>query len=238
MPIDADAPVSQRLLGAAAELLRQGGVESVSTRAVAAAAGTQPPILYRHFGDKDGLLDAVALHVLKCEIAKNRTLLRQTDDSVADLRRLWDVSVHFGLSQPDCFILIYGSVGRGEAVSAAAEATVAAYAKIIARIADEGKLRMSVVRATALFQAYGVGFVITQLRVPATARDPELSDIVYANALARIMVPSGAGRPRKTLAGRANALRQAISSDDTPLTPAESHLMVDWLARIADRRRP
>ena len=46
------------MLEAAAELLRTGGVDAVSTRAVAAAAGVQPPTIYRQFGDKEGLLDA------------------------------------------------------------------------------------------------------------------------------------------------------------------------------------
>jgi AcrR family transcriptional regulator len=34
----------------------------VTTRSVALAAGVQPPTIYRLFGDKDGLLDAVAEH--------------------------------------------------------------------------------------------------------------------------------------------------------------------------------
>ncbi len=47
----------------AARLLHDGGPGAVTTRAVAAAAGVQPPTIYRLFGDKDGLLDAVAEHV-------------------------------------------------------------------------------------------------------------------------------------------------------------------------------
>ena len=52
----------ERLVKAAAELLIDGGKEAVSTRAVASAAGVQAPTLYRLFGDKDGLLDAVAAY--------------------------------------------------------------------------------------------------------------------------------------------------------------------------------
>jgi AcrR family transcriptional regulator len=37
-----------------------GGPDAVSTWAVSAAAGVQPPVIYRLFGDKNGLLDAVA----------------------------------------------------------------------------------------------------------------------------------------------------------------------------------
>ncbi|MET0453062.1 MAG: helix-turn-helix domain-containing protein [Mycobacterium sp.] len=236
MPIDANASTSDRLLEAAAELLREGGLEAVSTRAVAAAAGTQPPVLYRRFGDKSGLLEAVTLYVLEDYIAKKRRLLRHSGDAVADLRRLWDLFVAFGFAQPECFALIYGHARRGEAISAAAQTTVDLLQGAIARIADEGKLRMSVERATELFQSCGVGFIITQIAVPVARRDQELSDIARENAIASIMGRPSSGRARSTLAGRATALRQSLGDDDLPLTPAERSLMAEWLNRIADRR--
>lgn len=237
MPAARQLSTADRLLEAAAELLREGGVEAVSTRAVAAAARTQPPILYRRFGDKDGLIEAVTLHVLEGYLAKKRKLLRHSDDSVADLRRLWDLFVEFGFSQPECFSLIYGRMRRDDSISAAAETTFTLLQTAIARIADEGRLKMSVERATALFSSCGVGFIITQLRVPAAERDRELSDIARDDALANIMVTSGVSSARKTLTGRATALRQALADDDLPLTPAERQLMIEWLDRIADRRR-
>ena len=52
----------QRIIEAAADLLAHEGREALTTRAVAAAAGVQPPTIYRLFGDKDGLLDAVIEH--------------------------------------------------------------------------------------------------------------------------------------------------------------------------------
>jgi AcrR family transcriptional regulator len=237
MPVDTRAPTSDRLLDAAADLLRGGGVGAVSTRAVAAAAGTQPPILYRRFGDKEGLLEAVSLRVLENYIAKKRRLLKQSEDPVADLRRLWDLFVSFGFSQPECFFLIYGQPRRGDAISAAAETTVTLLRDAIGRIADDGRLRMSLERATALFQSCGVGFVITQSMVPAANRDRKLSDIARENAIASITVTSGASKSRNTLTGRATALRQVIGDDDLPLTPAERELMTEWLNRIADKRR-
>lgn len=236
MPTDSRESPSDRLLEAAAHLLQQGGVEALSTRAVAAAAGTQPPILYRRFGDKDGLIQAVTLHILEGYIQKKRNLLKQSGDPVTDLRRLWDLFVAFGFAQPDCFALIYGNVRRGDAISAAAETTVSMLQGAIARIADDGRLRMSVERATGLFQSCGVGFVITQLTVPAARRDRELSEIARENAISSIVVTSGASKVRSTLIGRATALRQAIGEDDVPLTPAERELMMEWLDRIADRR--
>jgi AcrR family transcriptional regulator len=230
--------MSNRLLEAAARLLREGGVEAVSTRAVAAAAGTQPPVLYRQFVDKNGLLEAVAVHIVEGYIAEKRRLMEHSDDPVDDLRQLWDLFVSFGFAQPECFALIYGHARRPDAISAAAETTVSLLQEALARIADHGVLRMSVERATALFQSCGVGFVITQMNVPAANRDRGLSDIARDNAIANITVSSTTGRARKTITGRATALRQAIGAeDDLPLTPAERDLMIEWLGRIADNRR-
>jgi len=48
----------------AARLLDTGGPDAVTTRAVAAEAGVQAPTIYRLFGDKDGLLEAVAEQVM------------------------------------------------------------------------------------------------------------------------------------------------------------------------------
>jgi AcrR family transcriptional regulator len=237
MPVAARASTSDRLLEAAAELLQQGGVEALSTRAVAAAAGTQPPVLYRRFGDKDGLIQAVTLHILEDYIRSKRGLLDQSGDPVDDLRRLWDLFVAFGFAQPDCFALIYGNVRRGAAISAAAETTVTLLQEAIARIAENGRLRMSVERATQLFQSCGVGFVITQLMVPEAERDGQVGEVARENAIASIVVTSGAGKTRSTVTGRATALRQAVEGGDVPLTPAERALLVEWLGRIADRRR-
>jgi AcrR family transcriptional regulator len=236
MPSDTRESTSDRLLEAAAELLQEGGVEAVSTRAVAAAAGTQPPILYRRFGDKDGLIEAVTLRILEDYIAQKRDLIEHSGDPVNDLRRLWDLFIAFGFAHPDCFALIYGNVRRGDAISVAAETTVTLLRDAIGRIAESGRLRMSLERATDLFQSCGVGFVITQLTTPASRRDPELSEIARENAISSIMVSTGTGRARRTLVGRATALRQALADDDGTLSPAEQALLAEWLDRLADQR--
>jgi len=46
----------------AAKLLATQGLDAVTTRSVALAAGVQAPTIYRIFGDKNGLLDAVVQH--------------------------------------------------------------------------------------------------------------------------------------------------------------------------------
>ncbi|MFC7739831.1 TetR/AcrR family transcriptional regulator [Nocardiopsis composta] len=104
----------RRILEAAAGLLAEGGPEAASTRAVAAAAGVQAPTLYRLFGDKQGLLEALAAHGFERYLADKQEL-GATDDPVADLRRGWDLHVDFGLARPALYVLMYGTPGRAAA---------------------------------------------------------------------------------------------------------------------------
>jgi AcrR family transcriptional regulator len=76
----------ERVLRAAADLLAEGGRDAVSTRAVSAAAGVQAPTLYRLFGDKEGLLQAVAAHGF-AEYLSDKHALAETDDPIDDSRR-------------------------------------------------------------------------------------------------------------------------------------------------------
>ena len=62
MPPDEATDIDTRtaVLNAAAELVASGGTGALTTRAVAMKASIQPPTLYRIFGDKRGLLAALA----------------------------------------------------------------------------------------------------------------------------------------------------------------------------------
>lgn len=223
------------MLEAAAELLGTGGVDAVSTRAVAAAAGVQPPTIYRQFGDKEGLLDAVVGHVLSKYLQDKRRAV-VTDDPVQDLRESWDLHVDFGLTHPDCYVLAYVQSRPGKMPSPARE-TLDLLQQMIARIGDRGLLRMSVKRATELMHAAAVGYVVSQLRVPPGERDPQLSKIAWHNAIAGIITDQGAQRSMPSdLPERAVALREALRGNaDDALTPAERTLMAEWLDRLADR---
>ena len=73
-PILDDEPaapdVRERIIAAAAKLIAAGGRDAATTRAVAAAAAVQAPTIYRLFGDKRGLLDAVAGHGMAAYLAE------------------------------------------------------------------------------------------------------------------------------------------------------------------------
>lgn len=228
-------PTSAKILQAAADLLRTGGVEAVSTRAVAAAAGVQPPALYRQFGDKEGLLDAVTEFVLQNYLHAKRRLLATSEDPVEDLRKLWDLHVDFGLTRPHTYGLTYGTPRPGKTAAAAKE-TIALLRQAIERIADQGRLSMGVERATRLVHAAGVGIVLTMLQLPPAKRDQQLSRIARDNTLSAILNhEKNPPVKRSSLPARAVALAEAVrAADQIAMSPAERALLTEWLTRLAN----
>jgi AcrR family transcriptional regulator len=139
--LDIRAGVSRRetranLVKVAAQLLHDQGATAVTTRAVAQAAGVQAPTIYRLFGDKDGLLDAVAEHVFAAYVA-DKALVGDSGDPVADLRAGWDMHVGFGLANAALFGLLIDP-SRGTRSPAAAGGLEVLRARVHRVAADSG----------------------------------------------------------------------------------------------------
>src|SRR5487761_1796673 len=98
--------VRARLVDVAAGLLAAQGPEAVTTRSVALAAGVQAPTIYRLFGDKNGLLDAVAEHGFAAYMARKPPVDADADP-VESLRAGWELHVGFGLANPELFRLMH-----------------------------------------------------------------------------------------------------------------------------------
>src|ERR1700753_2950776 len=98
------------LVEVAARLLREQGASAVTTRRVAEAAGAQPPTIYRLFGDKDGLLDAVAEHVMATLVSAKLAVVAAASadnvDPLEDLRAGWETQIDFGVANPALFRLL------------------------------------------------------------------------------------------------------------------------------------
>ncbi|MGW5721176.1 TetR/AcrR family transcriptional regulator [Amycolatopsis sp. NPDC003865] len=219
-----------RILEAAAALLVAEGRDGLSTRAVSAAAGVQPPALYRLFGDKDGLLDAVAAYGFD-EYLTSKRALGSTGDAVEDLRRGWDLHIEFGLSRPEFYVLMYGDARPGRTSPAAREAE-AMLRSIIERVAAAGRLRVSVDRAARLVHATGMGVVLSLIATPEEERDAELSQTARETVLTRILTGTQE-QAGSDLPERATALRAGLEGA-AALTEAERVLMAEWLDRIAN----
>ncbi len=222
-----------RVLRAAADLLADGGRDAVSTRAVSAAAGVQAPTLYRLFGDKDGLLDAVAAHGFT-EYLERKETLAESDDPVEDLRRGWDLHVEFGLTRPAFYVLMFGDASSGRTTEAARVAA-ARLDHMVTRVAEAGRLRMSVARVTQLTHATCVGVTLSLIAAPEP--DLTVSEIAREATLRAVVTDPPAAEETADLASRAVALRAALpSAGNTSLSRVEQALLAEWLDRLADGR--
>ena len=217
------------IVEAAARLLREQGVRAVTTRGVAEAAGVQAPTIYRLFGDKDGLVDAVAEHIMATYVAaKSSTTV---DDPLANLRLGWQTHVDFGLANPELYALL-STPGRSEP-SPATTAGIEVLRARVHRLAEAGLLKVDEERAVMMIHAAGTGTVLALLAMPPAERDPGLSDAMYETVLGGILATA----PASTDTGTSTvAVTFGTVLPDLPaLTDAERTLMAEWLQRsLAD----
>ncbi len=222
--------VRARIVMAAAGLIASGGRDAATTRAVAAAAAVQAPTIYRLFGDKRGLLDAVAEHGLAAYIAE-KSAREPHPDPVQDLRDGWDMHVAFGLAHPGLFAIVSGAPQKGS-LSPAFAAGLEVLQRRIRIIALTGRLRVSEQRAVALLHSMCVGTVLTLLREPEKRRDLGLSE---AAREAVVVAITGEAISTQAPGPSAAAAQLRASLDQTSvLTGGERHLLEELLDRIAD----
>ena len=217
-----------RIVAAAVALLARGGREALTTRAVAAAAGVQAPTIYRLFGDKQGLVEAVAEHGFTAYLRQKRTD-RPSADPVESLRTGWDLHVGFGLANPAIFTAMYGDPRPGGASPAAARA-LAMLRERMRSLALAGRLRVGERRAADMVRAAACGVVLMLLEMPEGERDPGLSGAAREAVIAAIT--NDAPQPERLgLAPVATTLR-ALLPGANGLTEGERHLLAEWLDRM------
>jgi AcrR family transcriptional regulator len=219
-----------RLVQVAARLLATQGPDAVTTRSVALAAGVQAPAIYRLFGDKNGLLDAVVHDGFAGYVARKAPV--DTDgDPIVGLRAGWRLHVGFGLANPELFRLMHTALRTpdGRAIAAAGIEILRARVR---RVAETGRLRVTERRAVDLIHAAGTGVVLTLIGQAEDERDEALADTAWDSIRTTILTDT----PADGVAGPAAAavtLRAALPGL-TALTPAERALLGDWLDRITE----
>ncbi|GAB3393023.1 TetR/AcrR family transcriptional regulator [Amycolatopsis echigonensis] len=223
MPDDARA----RIITAALDLLANGGPDAVSTRAVSAAAGVQPPTIYRLFGDKDGLLDAITVQGY-ADYLEAKTAQPPAEDPLEELRRGWDQHLEFGLANPALYRLMTTRPGPSPALEKAMEIL----ATRVSRVAEAGRLRVPEPLAAALIHAAGSGATLSLISMPPDSRDLAVSVAAREAVLAAISTDRPVSRTPGPAAA-ATALR-AVLPQVSGLSEAEKALMGEWLDRITD----
>jgi AcrR family transcriptional regulator len=230
--IDSRADQRQRIVAVAARLLREEGPTGLTTRGVAEQAGVQAPTIYRLFGDKDGLLEAVAEYTLAAYVSAKADVAQGASasdlDPLTDLQAGWAMQIEFSLANPAVFRLL-SEPHRALQSPAVLSGTRVLQARVH-RLATTGRLRVSEQRAVSLIHAAGVGVIQALLETPPDQRDVGLADTLFDAVLRQILIdPVEAADPGPVAA--AIALR-AVTAELEMFSAAERLLLGEWLDRL------
>jgi AcrR family transcriptional regulator len=221
-----------RLLFAAAKLLDEAQGAPVSTRAVCEVAGVQAPTLYHHFGNKQGLFDAVLEYGMGQYVTSTRAAAAPGGDLVSDLRHGWDSHVQYGLDHPAFYVLLYGQIAPGKpcAVTAVAEAMLL---ELLTGLAAEERLRVPAAEAAAQIVAANVGITLTLIAQPAGRADLGLSHRLRDNIIDGLIRPVPTD-DASSVTEAASAFIDAVDTDPAHggLTAGERNLLDEWLHRM------
>lgn len=224
------------IIEATADLLAESLTGDVATRAVCEAAGVQQPVLYRLFGDKDGLLAATVDHVWSEYLSAKRAAPK-SDDPLADLRAGWDSHTAFALAHPNAYKLLYAPALR--ATPSSAEEAMRILRGDLDRLAAQGRMRLPPEVAARMIMAANTGVALALITRPAMYPDTSFSTLVRDAVHHAILLATPVDTPADTSAAEARAaaaltlLSGLPDLTPTPFTPAESGLLGQWLAELS-----
>ncbi|TWG98588.1 TetR family transcriptional regulator [Nocardioides sp. J9] len=223
-----DLSAKDRLLLAATNLMDRG--EDFSTRDVLAAAQVTAPTLYHHFGNKQGLTDAVARHGFSQYVVIAPT----SADAVGAIRDGWRQHVEFGLEHPRFYARLYGNIEPGRPCAVTAPA-LDMLLRVLEPAAIDGRLLVAPRQAAPRILAANVGVTLSLIGQPEDARDPDLSAALCEAVLASVFEDLvSAHRPTVGVASHAIALAAGLPRANVSLSDAERALLLELLERIAN----
>lgn len=168
-PKEHDEETRATLLDAAERLIEERGLDELSVRTLADAAGTTTRAIYSLFGSKDGLLVALATQAF-AYLGEGLRRSRETSDPAADLVRLGTKMYRgFVRERPALFRLAFQRIAPGlplgpEFFEARAKTWVLLEARL-KRLADAGLLGgRSVTQAAVEFNVMCEGLANAELR--------------------------------------------------------------------------
>ena len=204
-----------------------------STRAVCEAVGVGAPVLYRLFGDKNGLLSAVVDRAFERYLASKRAQ-QLSDDPVADLYSTWDAHVAFALKNQAVYRSAYAPALKA-VPAGVAEARLLLIERLV-RCAEIGRLNTSPEQAAEIMMAACTGVSLSLITQPETFRSPNLSHRLRDAVLRDLLIEAGARHDdNDTLKSVALQLSTMLRTTQTPLTDPEVSVMQQWLGAVASR---
>ncbi len=143
--VDMRVTTSHKIARAARRLLDKEGAEGVTMRRVASAVGITPMALYRHYPNRDGLLNALADSGF-VELSEKLGSVRLTGGIEEQLLKILDVFLDHAFEKPRLFALMFLTKREGarqypEDFRARRSPTANVSADVIARAMETGYFR-------------------------------------------------------------------------------------------------
>lgn len=180
----------REILAAASALLYEGGAEGLTIRRLALRSGYTSPVIYQHFGDKAGLLDAILQHAIEVLAGRLERLVHS--DPREQLRLHFREIVRFGREHPTNFRLMEAL--RPEQVLPSAQAMRVRMEEQVAGLARSQDVDAEVFRQALWALLHGL------ISLPATRPDVAwcegLEDIAFEALIAGLLrkVSSGSAQ--------------------------------------------
>ena len=224
------------MIAAAERQLITSTDNDIATRAVCDAVGVTQPVLYRLFGDKRGLLDALADQGLE-RYADMKAAEERTADPVADLKAGWDQHMDFARRNPALYQLMF--VPRPWSRSIARERVLDLLKAALVRCAAAGALTMEPGVAAQLILSANVGVALNQIAQPDLFDDPALADRMRDSVFGHVLTESTTPDPDLPLRAAALRLRSQLGLSGTQALEREEAALLDlWLQRVISKQDP
>ena len=174
----------QRILEAAAESFQTLGYARTTTQAIASKAGVAEVTLFRHFGDKQKLFQAVAPKI-GGGVNFERLEAQLIDDLAADLRLIIEQSLRFFIAQQDAIrMLMFESIHFPEMKAALVQnsrSMIQLLERYLQKQIDAGKLQAVKPQVTAqsflsMLFGYAIGIHPVRDLLPAEIPIEEMTD--------------------------------------------------------------
>ncbi|WP_329283828.1 TetR/AcrR family transcriptional regulator [Streptomyces sp. NBC_00691] len=218
-----------RILEATEELLATKDALAISTRAICDRAKVGMPEIYRQFGDKHGLLTAVADLGFERFLAEKRKN-PLTDDPVADLRTAWDSHVAFALRNPHLYRLMF--TPTGDTRPGAVKEAQAILLKAVERCRDAGRLRTAPELAGRSILSANVGVCMMALSYPDLFGDSDTSPAVRDAVIGKVTGDEREDTRIGTATVLAQALLGTLTGTGAPSGAALDRLTEDLLPQV------
>lgn len=214
-------------MAAARSLLAEHPHREPSTRELYEAAGVAAPTLYHHFGDKDGLLQAVTEEAFATYLERKRSVPR-SGDLLADFAAGWDLHIGFGVEHPTLYALMHDRAeGRSTQAAQIAEEELR---NGLERLAEAGLLRMDVDEAAAMTTAMAIGCVTQLNHGGGSATGP----LARSMRMALMTELTGHSSEPTDVDQAARLLLARLGSASALFTPAEEALLRQWLHTLTE----